>query len=197
MKKYFSLFLLFLSFYAISQVPTVGLVAYYPFSGNANDMSGHGYNGTVVGASLILDRFGNQNSAYSFNGTSSYIDLSTYASNLNFSQPASISLWINTKYDVGMAVYSVNDGASSYYGNNIFIGANVTSTLNDELITDFQGSTLTNHYTVGFCTTNRGLLMNTGWHHIVLVFNNIFTQCYLDNVFVTLSCNWGTNNCVT
>ena len=33
-----------------------GSVAYYPFSGNANDASGHGYNGTVNGATLTTDR---------------------------------------------------------------------------------------------------------------------------------------------
>ncbi|TDO83715.1 putative secreted protein (Por secretion system target) [Flavobacterium chryseum] len=56
------------------QIPTNGLVAYYPFNGNANDTSGNGANGTVSGASLTSDRFGNSNTAYSFNGVSSYID---------------------------------------------------------------------------------------------------------------------------
>ena len=46
-----------------------GLVAYYPFNGNANDESGNGNNGTVFGATLGLDRFGNTNKAYDFNGT--------------------------------------------------------------------------------------------------------------------------------
>lgn len=45
---------------------TNGLVAYYPFNGNANDASGNGRNGTVVGATLVADRFGNPASAYSF-----------------------------------------------------------------------------------------------------------------------------------
>jgi len=49
---------------------TNGLVAYYPFNGNANDASGNGRNGTVEGATLTADRFGIPNSAYSFNGTS-------------------------------------------------------------------------------------------------------------------------------
>ncbi len=40
-----------------------GLVAWYPFSGNANDYSGNGYNGTVNGASLTTDRFGLNNGA--------------------------------------------------------------------------------------------------------------------------------------
>jgi PKD repeat protein len=42
------------------------LVAYYPFNGNANDESGNGNNGTVNGATLTVDRFGNENKAYSF-----------------------------------------------------------------------------------------------------------------------------------
>ncbi len=48
-----------------------GLVAYYPFNGNANDESGNGNNGTVYGAGLCADRFGNLNSAYRFNGEDS------------------------------------------------------------------------------------------------------------------------------
>ena len=47
-------------------VPSDGLVGYWPFNGNANDMSGNGHNGTVNGATLATDRFGNTNSAYSF-----------------------------------------------------------------------------------------------------------------------------------
>jgi hypothetical protein len=45
-----------------------GLRAYYPFNGNANDETGHGYDGTVIGATLTADRFGNPMSAYSFDG---------------------------------------------------------------------------------------------------------------------------------
>jgi hypothetical protein len=49
------------------------MIAYYPFNGNANDESGNNNNGTVAGASLTCDRFGNPNSAYSFNPCSSII----------------------------------------------------------------------------------------------------------------------------
>jgi hypothetical protein len=48
-----------------------GLVAYYPFNGNANDESGNNLNGTVFGATLTTDRFSGS-TAYYFNG-SSYI----------------------------------------------------------------------------------------------------------------------------
>jgi hypothetical protein len=53
-----------------------GLVGYWPFCGNANDDSGNGFNGTVSGAILTTDRFGNSNSAYSFDGVNDQIDVS-------------------------------------------------------------------------------------------------------------------------
>ena len=43
-----------------------GLVAYYPFNGNADDESGNGNDGIVYGATLTEDRFGNTDSAYYF-----------------------------------------------------------------------------------------------------------------------------------
>ena len=52
-----------------SYVPTNGLVGWWPFNGNANDESGNGNNGTVNGATLTTDRFGNANKAYSFDGS--------------------------------------------------------------------------------------------------------------------------------
>ncbi|MEY4538526.1 MAG: hypothetical protein RLZZ306_283 [Bacteroidota bacterium] len=47
-----------------------GLVACYPFNANANDQSGNNNNGTINGATLTADRFGKENSAYNFNGSS-------------------------------------------------------------------------------------------------------------------------------
>ena len=52
---------------------TNGLVAYYPFDGNANDASGNGNNGIVTNAVLVSDRFGITNSAYQYNGSNSAI----------------------------------------------------------------------------------------------------------------------------
>lgn len=45
---------------------TQGLVAYYPFNGNANDESGNNLNGIVTRATLTTDRRGNTNNAYDF-----------------------------------------------------------------------------------------------------------------------------------
>jgi hypothetical protein len=49
-----------------SYVPTNGLVGWWPFNGNANDESGNGNNGTVNGATLTTDRFGEVGNAYLF-----------------------------------------------------------------------------------------------------------------------------------
>ncbi len=72
-----------------SYVPTNGLVGWWPFNGNANDESGNGNHGTVNGATLAADRFGNAGKAYSFDGVNDNIYLSNFiASNQAFSTSA-------------------------------------------------------------------------------------------------------------
>lgn len=72
---------------------SAGLVAHYPFSGNANDATGNNLNGTVNGATLTTDRDGISNSAYNFDGND-YISVADN-SLLDFAadQDFSISLW--------------------------------------------------------------------------------------------------------
>lgn len=77
MKIKLLLLLLFTHLSIFSQnvnIPQAGLLAYYPFNGNADDTSGKGNNGTAVDVTAIADRFGNSNAAYSFNGKSSNIE---------------------------------------------------------------------------------------------------------------------------
>ncbi len=78
-----------------ANVPTTGLVGYWPFCGNANDESGNGNNGTNNGATLTTDRFGNSNSAYVFNGIDNFI---SFPQKFNFHNAgdASISIWIKS-----------------------------------------------------------------------------------------------------
>jgi hypothetical protein len=79
---------------------TTGLVASYPFNGNANDESGNGNNGTVYGATLTADRFGNANSAYIFDGTNDYISLGDVLDLLDHN--ISINVWVNLSNYSGM-----------------------------------------------------------------------------------------------
>ena len=81
MKKLFLtlIFVLFIIPFGISQdlpsyVPADGLVAYYPFNGNANDESGNGNHGTVNGAILTSDRNQNENSSYMFENSNISIE---------------------------------------------------------------------------------------------------------------------------
>ena len=73
---------------------TSGLVAWYPFTGNANDASGNGNNGTVSGATLTTDGFGNANSSYDFNGSSNYISVPP-ADSLKLKNEITLSAWVN------------------------------------------------------------------------------------------------------
>ncbi len=71
----------------------VGLVAYYPFNGNANDATDNGYDGIVNGAVLGADRFGQPNSSYSFAGTNNWIRVNVGP---EFFKPAfTFSVWVN------------------------------------------------------------------------------------------------------
>ncbi|MDO9068631.1 MAG: LamG-like jellyroll fold domain-containing protein, partial [Deltaproteobacteria bacterium] len=75
-----------------AKIDTTGLVAWYPFSGNADDASGHGHNGTVNGAALTLDRFGTSNNAYLFDGVNDYIQV-PYSADLNPSSRITVAAW--------------------------------------------------------------------------------------------------------
>jgi hypothetical protein len=71
-----------------------GLIAYYPFSGNANDESGNGNHGKVEGAALAIDRHGNTDQAYLFDGADDYIKCPPIFEKW---YPLSLSVWINVK----------------------------------------------------------------------------------------------------
>jgi len=77
------------------QVPTDGLIAYYPFNGNANDESGNGNDGIVYGnPELTTDRFGNPDSAYSFDGAGDYIRIPLLDS-FPIDGEVTFSFWMN------------------------------------------------------------------------------------------------------
>ncbi len=80
-----------------AQPTTIGLVAYYPFTGNAGDSSGIGNHGTIYNATLATNRFGNPNSAYYFNGTNSYISVPA-TSSIQPSSALTLCAWISTEW---------------------------------------------------------------------------------------------------
>ena len=79
-----------------SNISNQGLVAYYPFNGNANDESDNGNDGTVTEAALTTDRFDNENSAYYFDGVNDYIEVND-ASTLDFGNgDFTVACWFKT-----------------------------------------------------------------------------------------------------
>ncbi len=165
-----------------SYVPTNGLVGYWPFSGNANDESGNGYNGVVNGPTLTVDRFGSPNNAYSFDGINDFIQAPNYASNSSFT----VSCWVN------MPTYNLNSLGSNdfiFFGNhsginnlnrNFLIGYRnfgseygfSTYIFNDNGINTFQSYPI-----------NQTPPSVNSWHHFVSVFENgTYVKMYLDNV---------------
>ncbi|MDB4655628.1 T9SS type A sorting domain-containing protein [Flavobacteriales bacterium] len=94
-------------------VPSNGLIGYWGFTGNSNDESVTGNNGTVNGATLTTDRFGNPNSAYDFDGVDDYIEIPDHANYAFGNTDFSVNYWVN-KQD------SVNSGSSSSLFDNAF-----------------------------------------------------------------------------
>ncbi len=92
-----------------------GLIAYYPFNGNANDESGNLNHGIVNGASLGTDRFGNTNKAYRFTD-GNFIRVPNSGS-LSLPNAFTISIWANMQSATG------RDGNGSLvpYGNHTMI----------------------------------------------------------------------------
>ncbi len=156
-----------------SQVPTVGLISQWPFSGNANDIIG-GNNSSVVNATLTPDRFGNPNCAYNFNGTSSYIRMLNAGPTGTLSR--SVSFWAkstNTTLTCAFA-YGAAPGALAiqfYYGCP-GVGCDIG--------------------TAQFIRTNT-LVANGSWHHYAMVYDNTLgtqmgvIKLYVDAVLASVT----------
>ncbi|OIN60058.1 hypothetical protein BLX24_04195 [Arsenicibacter rosenii] len=106
------------AFLRLSPSLTDGLVAYYPFNGNANDESGNNRHGTVHDATLTTDRFGNANKAYAFDGVNDWIDVAKDAA-FQFND-FTLSAWttIVDKPSGTIACYPANGSTEDawYYG---------------------------------------------------------------------------------
>ncbi len=85
-------------FFRVRGVPDTnllnGLVAYWPFDGNANDATTNGNNGVVHGATLATNRFGVAGCAYRFDGND---DITVqHSASLAFSRSkVTFAAWIN------------------------------------------------------------------------------------------------------
>jgi hypothetical protein len=112
-----------------SYVPTDGLVGWWPFNGNANDESGNGNDGTVNGATLTEDRFGNAESAYELTEYSNNI-IFTNNPQFDFSDTNDITVtyWLKRTTGVILSVYKYVNGDAT--PSDFAIAAGLETSLN-------------------------------------------------------------------
>lgn len=137
---------------------TTGLIAFYPFNGNANDASGNGNNGVINGTvSLTTDRNGNQNSAYNWANNNSSSNSTSFIRLPNLSNQfsngeISIALWVMK------------------YPNPIGIDPRILGIGENGLIFDLNSSSLKVFMGLGL-NTNTNPLGDNEWVHIVYTSN--------------------------
>ncbi len=150
-------------------IPTNGLVGEWLFSNNANDTSGNNNNGTVIGATLVNDRKGNPNSAYSFDGIDDKIEIPNSSSLRN--DIYSISLWINlptlpTTNGHVYGCFTVDSNVNRDFTIRITSTGSVQFINNDEneVISIYESS----------------VLISTGtWYHIVCIHGATEDKIYI------------------
>lgn len=155
-----------------------GLVAYLPFDGNADDISGNGNNGIVYGATLTEDRFGNIDSAYLFDGIDDYIVI-THNASLNFSKSDqfTLSAWINfgepiVQDPTQSAAQSIfGKRGAAYEGYNLKI--NETGTIEGGFYDGEQ-----------FRRTMTGSYPWNEWHLITVTHDGTTVRSYMDGVLI-------------
>ena len=144
---------------------TNGLVAYYPFNGNANDESGNGNDGTIVGATATADRFGVVTKAYRFNGTSDYIQVGDKPQ-LRMTTALTISTWINPNKatDVQMIV---NKEGEYWFGVVQGKLSCALATSDSSLFAEYDTTTL---------------IPTARWTHVVMSFNAGNLALYVNKI---------------
>jgi hypothetical protein len=145
-----------------------GIVACYPFNGNANDETGNNHNGTKNGSvTLTSDRFGNANKAYNFSGGNITVPTAGFH-NPNFT----ISCWVkpvtSTCYYDGPVIFSDYDG---YYNGNT-----LTLRKNGKVDIGISGGSGTKSYT---CRSNNVAPLNQ-WSFITASYNGSVLNIYIN-----------------
>ncbi len=160
-----------------------GLIAHYPFNGNANDESGFERHGTVNNAILTTDRKGQNNSAYNFNGTNAYINIpkTEGMANGNFT----FSVWVKlTKLPTNSNSFCpISIGNENQADHGIFLGNNYVSSL--------TGFSVSSYNNVSFAS-NIGATIGTlpeenQWYHLVATRSDTKVNLYLNGVLAKSS----------
>ncbi len=160
-----------------AQIPSNGLVAYFPFFGNAKDSSVNKTHGTVYNATLSSDRYGNAHGAYQFSGNSnSYIQFP--ATNLQNNR-YTYSLWakINEVPFEGEMAFALNIGSTGG-DQSLNIANNYAGTYNGWLGGGYN--TTAPH----FGMQQNSNLNTSSWSHVVCVRDSTYTLLFINGVLV-------------
>jgi hypothetical protein len=159
-----------------------GLMAYYPFNGNANDSSGNNNNPSFNNATLTTDKFGNANSAYHFNGSNSYIRIPN-SSTLNTSNKLSMAMWVRptgfyagTCHGNSVLMKGDGDNVSGKYlvrfDDAIYTGTNCNGGAPDPNHQLFYGSGIANNY--------NSFIQQNQWYYVVITDDGVTTKLYIN-----------------
>ena len=139
-----------------SYVPTDSLVGWWPFNGNANDESGNGNNGIVNGATLSLDRNGDTNKAFKFDGINDWIDFNN-PQILQIDSAFTYSAWVKV---LGMSNFMGVMGRGEGTGGSKRASMMMIPPNKCVRLELFDGSTVNNSFTL------QNTLQDSLWYHI-------------------------------
>jgi hypothetical protein len=160
--------------YVMPAMAIDGLVAEYRFSGNADDGSIHGNNGTVTGAVLTCDRFGRADSAYEFNGTSGGIDFGN-PEEFNFdTSDFSISAWFNND-SLGSVIVTKDQSGVGSLQFRLAIESRLLIFMASDSVSSTGWSGLN-----GYSLRSQSQVTPDHWHHAVVTRTGKRFCLYLD-----------------
>ena len=157
-----------------------GLVAYYPFNGNAGDSSGFGNHGTVYGATLTTGRNGISNTAYYFDGTSNKITVSASAS-IQPQYKLTLAAWIqpDAKSSAGWATVLTKRYSP---GTDPYNSYALSTYNNDKWEFDLSNGTTGSQKTAKAHTSTP---YNAGWIFLSATYDSTQAKLYVNGVLDT------------
>jgi hypothetical protein len=155
-----------------------GLVAYYPFNGNAIDESGNGNNGLIRNAILTKDRHSVQNSAMSFDGSSAFIEIPSTKS-LESLGRITVSCWINAD---NLFPQSGQQGWKS----SCIAAKGLRSGEATDWALAIDGNRIRPHIFVNGWNyyDSPGVILKQKWHHVVFSYDGSSTRTYADGIII-------------
>lgn len=147
------------------------LVGYWPLDGNADDASGNGNNGTVLGAMNWVD--GPKGQCAQFNGIDTGIDIANPA-NFEFGDEISLSFWVYqepSQPSYALVLNKMSNSFANVEGWMIFSGQDGWS--RDGMNCYFKS-------TVGAYGVKTTPTCQDGWHHVAVTVKGTVLTLYFD-----------------